>query len=118
MLELASQMTRSTIVSFSDILAQLTEDLQRSLNVNVNEEPMEQDGDEDVEDENVNLQFSAKSLLRMLDFHSLRKKQLARAPTAPPSRWNTSTHRSPTSCETSLGRRIADSPSPSSPRGS
>ena len=35
---------------------------------------MEQDGDEDVEDENVNLQFSAKYLLRMLDFHSLRKK--------------------------------------------
>ena len=57
-----------------DILAQLTEDLERSLNFNATEEPMEQDGDEDVEDETVNLQFSAKSLLRMFDFHSLRKK--------------------------------------------
>ena len=36
---------------------------------------MEQDGTEDGEDdEHVNLQFSAKSLLRMLDFHSLHKK--------------------------------------------
>ena len=58
-----------------ELLAQLTADLESGLRVSATDEVMEPDGTEDgEEDEHVNLQFSAKSLLRMLDFHSLHKK--------------------------------------------